>query len=100
MLKVIPGHGVYAAGVRTGSGQHYGMMNIGVRPTVAALPEETIEVHLFDFDGNIYGEEVTVSVLGRLRSERKFNSLPELIEQLGKDREEARQSVLQRPGTG
>lgn len=96
--KINPSHGVYAVGVRIGNEQHRGMMNIGVRPTVAAVPAETLEVHLFDFDRDIYGEEVTVSFLRRLRDERKFGSLADLVEQLGKDRDEARQTVVQRPG--
>jgi len=76
------------------------MMNIGFRPTVATVPAETIEAHLFDFDRDIYGEQVAVSFLRRLRDERKFDSLQDLVEQLGRDREEARQTVLHRPGMG
>ena len=96
--KIVPAHGVYAVGVRLGNEQYYGMMNIGFRPTVATVSRETLEVHLFDFDRDIYGEQVAVSFLRRLRDERKFDSLSDLVEQLGKDREEARQSALQRPG--
>jgi riboflavin kinase/FMN adenylyltransferase len=96
--KIVPAHGVYAVGVRVGNQQHFGMMNIGFRPTVATVPVETLEVHLFDFDRDIYGEQVAVSFLRRLRDERKFDSLSDLVEQLGKDREEARQTALQRPG--
>ena len=98
-LKIVPARGVYAVGVRVGSEQRYGMLNIGVRPTVATVPGETIEVHLFDFDRDIYGEQVAVSFIRRLRDERKFDSLSDLVEQLGRDREEARQTVLRRPGT-
>jgi riboflavin kinase/FMN adenylyltransferase len=98
--KIVPAHGVYAVGVRLGNEQHYGMMNIGFRPTVATVPAETMEVHLFDFDRDIYGAQVAVSFLRRLRDERKFDSLADLVEQLGKDREEARHTVLQRPGIG
>ena len=98
--KIVPAHGVYAVGVRLWEEQHYGMMNIGFRPTVATVPAETIEVHLFDFDRDIYGEQVAVSFLRRLRDERKFDSLSDLVEQLGRDREEARQTLLERPGMG
>jgi riboflavin kinase/FMN adenylyltransferase len=98
--KIVPAHGVYAVGVRVGDEQRHGMMNIGLRPTVATVPSETIEVHLFDFDRDIYGEQVAVSFLRRLRDERKFDSLSELVEQLGRDMEEARQTALQRPGMG
>jgi riboflavin kinase/FMN adenylyltransferase len=96
--KINPAHGVYAVGVRVGNEQRYGMMNIGYRPTVAAVPAETLEVHLFDFNRDIYGEQIAISFLRRLRDERKFDSLAELVEQLGKDRDEARQIVVQRPG--
>ena len=75
------------------------MMNIGVRPTVAAGEAETLEVHLFDFDRDLYGERITVTFLTRLRDEKKFDSLSELVAQLGKDRENARHAVLNRPGT-
>ncbi|HTY57513.1 MAG TPA: bifunctional riboflavin kinase/FAD synthetase [Bacteroidota bacterium] len=95
--KIIPAHGVYAVAARVGARRHAGMMNIGFRPTVATVPEETIEVHLFDFDRDIYGEEVAVSFLRRLRDEKKFASLAELVDQLGRDREEARKTMLQHP---
>lgn len=97
--KVIPARGVYSVGVRTGSERRFGMMNIGVRPTVAAAEAETLEVHLFDFDRDLYGERITVTFLTRLRDEKKFDSLSELVAQLGKDRENARHAVLNRPGT-
>jgi riboflavin kinase/FMN adenylyltransferase len=96
--KVIPARGVYSVGIRVGSEKRFGMMNIGVRPTVAAAPEETLEVHLFDFDRDLYGERLTVTFLTRLRDEKKFDSLSDLVLQLGKDRENARRTVLKRPG--
>lgn len=86
-LKLVPGNGVYLVGVRRGNEQLFGMMNIGVRPTVSAAAARVIEVHLFGFDGDLYGEEVTVSFLRRLREERPFGSLEELTRQLGQDRE-------------
>jgi riboflavin kinase/FMN adenylyltransferase len=98
--KIVPAHGVYAVGVRVGNEQRHGMMNIGLRPTVSTVPAETLEVHLFDFDRDIYGEQVAVSFLRRLRDEKKFDSLSDLVEQLGRDKEEARQTSLQRPGIG
>jgi riboflavin kinase / FMN adenylyltransferase len=97
-LKIIPVRGVYAVGVRIGSEQRYGMMNIGVRPTVATASGETIEAHLFDFDRDVYGDEVTVTFLRRLRDEKKFDSLSDLVAQLGKDREDARRTVLEHTG--
>ncbi len=97
-LKIVPAHGVYAVAVRIAGEERRGMMNIGLRPTVVPVPVETIEVHLIDFDGDIYGQEITVSFLRRLRDEKKFNSLPDLVEQLGRDREEARSTAMRRPG--
>jgi riboflavin kinase/FMN adenylyltransferase len=87
--KVVPAHGVYLVGVTTGDVQRYGMMNIGVRPTIAEGSKETIEVHLFDFSGDLYGKQITVAFLRRLRDERRFSSLQELTEQLQRDREES-----------
>jgi riboflavin kinase/FMN adenylyltransferase len=63
------------------------MMNIGVRPTVSAGTALTLEVHIFDFEGNLHGEAVAVSFLRRLREERKFRSVEDLAVQLGQDRE-------------
>jgi riboflavin kinase/FMN adenylyltransferase len=87
--KVVPGHGVYLVEVTTGDMRRYGMMNIGVRPTVAEGSKETIEVHLFDFSGDLYGKQITVTFLRRLRDERRFSSLQELTDQLHLDREES-----------
>ena len=93
--KVIPARGVYLAGARVGDRRYYGMLNIGVRPTVTDGVEQTIEVHLFDFAGSIYGEKLTLSFLRRLRGEMKFPSPDALSEQLARDREAARRFVGQ-----
>ena len=87
--KVIPGRGVYLVGVQVGSVQRYGMMNIGVRPTVTDAVEQTIEVHMFDFARDVYGEKVAISFLKKLREEQKFASIKELIHQLGRDKEQS-----------
>ncbi len=95
--KLIPGNGVYAVEVGLsnstevlpGNGKSYkGMMNIGIRPTVEGT-QRMIEVNIFDFDAEIYGYTLTVTVIKRLRSEQKFTSLDELKTQLGKDKEQA-----------
>ena len=65
-----------------------GMMNIGMRPTVDGR-ERTIEVHLFDFNEDLYGRELRVSVISHLRGEEKFGGLDALKAQLAKDRERA-----------
>ena len=60
-------------------------MNIGHRPTFQHAGR-TIEVHLFDFDENLYGREVEVEVVERIRDERQFNTEEELVAQIEKDR--------------
>lgn len=88
---VIPANGVYAVEALVGSKVYGGVMNIGVKPTFEAeLAEPTLEVHLFDFAQEIYGEEVEVSLLAYIRQERKFSSVQELIAQIASDADQAR----------
>lgn len=85
-IKLIPKMGVYAVNVVIGDGSiQEGMMNIGLRPTVANHDDLSIEVNLFDFSSDIYGDCVTVQFLSRLRDEMRFDSLIELKEQLIED---------------
>ncbi len=65
----------------------YGMMSIGTRPTVSTEGVETLEVHIFDFEGEIYGEEIAVTFLKRIRDEQRFTSLEELTKHMAADRE-------------
>ncbi|BAV05678.1 riboflavin kinase / FMN adenylyltransferase [Filimonas lacunae] len=95
--KLIPGNGVYAVTVtiihqitHRKSEEYKGMMNIGVRPTVNGS-HKTIEVNIFDFNEDIYGHVLQVSVHHYLRGEQKFNGLDALKEQLAKDREQSAQ---------
>ncbi len=85
--KVVPRHGVYAVRVRfRGEDQAYGgMMNIGVRPTVNSTRETHLEVHLFDFNHDVYGQDIQIAFVDRLRDERKFASLEDLTAQLKRD---------------
>lgn len=87
--KMVPLNGVYFVGVTVREQTYFGMMNIGVRPTVSDASRRTLEVHLFDFNGDIYGEKITVRFISKLRDEQKFASLEELTRQLGHDREES-----------
>lgn len=87
--KQIPGNGVYLVSATVGETRRYGIMNIGVRPTVSAGTALVIEVHVLEFSRDIYGERLEIAFLRRLRDERKFASIAELVEQLGKDREQA-----------
>jgi riboflavin kinase/FMN adenylyltransferase len=90
--KLVPANGVYAVDVtlqENGRPVSYrGMMNIGVRPTVDGI-NRMIEVNILDFDRDIYGEEIMVTLGAKLRNEKKFNGLDELKAQLAKDRDMA-----------
>ncbi|MEN2401323.1 bifunctional riboflavin kinase/FAD synthetase [Flavobacterium sp. MC2016-06] len=83
--KLIPKNGVYAVKAIIEQKEVFGMMNIGFNPTVNG-EKQTIEVHLFDFDADIYGQKIAVSLLHYLREEQKFGSLDLLIEQLNQDK--------------
>lgn len=86
-----PATGVYAVKILVQNEWHNGVCNVGYKPTFNN-PENkqlSIEVHILDFDKNIYGEEVTVGWYKRIRSERKFNGIDELIAQIDRDKQEA-----------
>lgn len=87
--KLIPKNGVYAVWVKgkTGGEEHVwgGMLNIGLRPTMENGENRTIEVHLLDFAGDLYGCRLTLSFVRRLRDERKFRNKGELVHQLRED---------------
>lgn len=85
-LKAIPSPGVYAVRVRTLGRDCIGMCNIGYRPTVGPGNALTIETHILDFDEDIYGLDLHLSFLSRIRPERKFDSLQALAVQLAADR--------------
>ncbi|GAA3573202.1 bifunctional riboflavin kinase/FAD synthetase [Snuella lapsa] len=86
--KLIPKHGAYVVVATIDDKEVYGMMNIGVNPTVQGNGE-TIEVHFFDFNKDIYGSKIKVSLLHRLRDEQKFESVDQLKAQLLKDKQTA-----------
>lgn len=90
---LLPKEGVYATLVKINDRTYEGVCNIGYKPTFhgegsAAL---AVEIHLFNFADNIYGESVTVQWIERIRSEKKFSSIEQLIEQIQKDKQEAQQ---------
>ncbi len=84
--KQIPVKGVYAVLVDINGEQFGGMLNIGTRPTVDSNLKRSIEVHIFDITRDLYGQNLMVSFLHRLRDEMKFNDTDELREQLSKDK--------------
>jgi riboflavin kinase/FMN adenylyltransferase len=86
-----PARGVYAVTVRLPDGEwHRGVANIGRRPTVQEGPESRLEVNIFDFDADIYGVELAVSLHAYIREERKFSGLEALRSQIAADAGEAR----------
>jgi riboflavin kinase/FMN adenylyltransferase len=86
-----PARGVYAITVRLADGAiHQGVANIGRRPTVHDGTLSRLEAHLFDFEGDLYGQEISVALLGFLRPEQKFAGLDALRAQIARDAEAAR----------
>lgn len=90
--KLVPKDGVYAVRTRYNGEFWSGMMNIGTRPTFSGK-ERTLEVHLFDFDNDIYGQDLQVRFVKRIRDEQNFNSVDELIEQLKEDKKIAQKVI-------
>jgi riboflavin kinase/FMN adenylyltransferase len=93
-LKLIPGNGVYAVEVSVNNSHYVGMLNIGNRPTVSDSEDRTIEVHILDFSGEIYAEEITVKFIDKLRDEKQFIDLHELQNQLKEDEKFIRTKYL------
>ena len=79
--KLIPADGVYAVKVKLAAKQFYGMLNIGERPTLSDN-EHRIEVHIFDFSADIYGADIKVEFIKRIREEKQFDNLELLKKQL------------------
>jgi riboflavin kinase/FMN adenylyltransferase len=86
--KLIPKNGVYVAKSNINQKTVFGMMNIGFNPTVSGA-KLSVEVHYFDFDADLYNQEIRVSILEYLRPEQKFDSVALLKEQLVKDKDAA-----------
>jgi riboflavin kinase/FMN adenylyltransferase len=82
--KLIPKNGVYIVSSFIHNKTIFGMMNIGKNPTVNGV-SESIEIHFFDFDKEIYNEEICVNLISRIRDEKKFESLEQLKKQLNLD---------------
>ena len=85
-LKLVPGNGVYFVKVETLGKDYFGMCNIGCRPTVGEGNARTIETNIFDFDEDIYGLDMKITFVRKIRDEVKFDSLDALRGQLEKDR--------------
>lgn len=83
--KLIPADGVYAVRVRWREAVYGGMLSIGTNPTVDGT-HRTVEVNLFEFDREIYGEKLTLEFVAWLRKQEKYGSLAELVAQIGQDK--------------
>jgi len=88
--KILPKNGAYAVKVKTVTGTYGGMLNIGYRPTLLNTSNLSIEVHIFDFDSNIYEEIIEVYFVKKIRDEIKFESAEALKKQLASDKLEAK----------
>lgn len=91
--------GVFAVQVtHVESGEEYnGVANLGVKPTVTETPEPSLEVHLFGFSGDIYGQHLHVKLLHKIRDEKKFNHIDELRDAIAADKQAAKIYFAARP---
>ncbi|MEW6240773.1 MAG: bifunctional riboflavin kinase/FAD synthetase [Chloroflexota bacterium] len=89
--KVIPANGIYACWARLGEARYRAATNVGIRPMFTPhLEEALVEAYLLDFDGDIYGQELHLEFIARLRDEMKFPSVEALVEQIWRDVERTR----------
>ncbi len=88
--KIIPAVGIYAVFVELDGNRYRGMMYIGNRPTIEGDGRRSIEVHIFDFKGDIYGATITVFLIQKTREDRRFENLDLLKEQLAIDEQETK----------
>lgn len=86
--KLIPGNGVYAVRVGFEGVTYNGMLNIGTRPTISGN-DVTVEVHLFNFNQDIYTKNLRIEFIEKIREEEKFNQLTDLQNQLNHDKQKA-----------
>lgn len=85
-LKIVPANGVYAVEAEVLGRRHGGICNIGTRPTVGAGNARTIETNIFGFNDDIYGLDLRISFIERIRDEHRFSSMEDLRHQLENDR--------------
>lgn len=88
-FKLIPADGVYLGRVILGSGKYFGMVSIGHRPTVVNRGEKRVEVHILDFDQDIYGEKIKLEFLQWMRKDIKFDDVENLKKKMDEDKKHA-----------
>jgi riboflavin kinase / FMN adenylyltransferase len=89
-IKLIPANGVYAINAIVQGLQYGGMMNIGTRPTIEETKKISLEAHFFDFNQQIYDQQISISIIEKIRDEKKFNGLQHLIDAIKNDEQIAR----------
>ena len=92
--KILPGNGVYAVWAVLSGKRYKGMLSIGNRPTLDDGNSQSIEVYLLDFSGDLYGKEIEVSFVSKIRDNRKFPSLLALKSQLEQDRQTVSECLI------
>jgi riboflavin kinase/FMN adenylyltransferase len=99
LRRVSPVHGVCAVRVGLGEGECLwpGVASLGVRPTINQVAQPLLEVHLFDFDGDLYGQRMAVEFVTKLREEAKFDGLEALKAQMALDARQAREALGMNP---
>lgn len=88
--KQLPALGVYATRVFLREQKYYGITNIGLRPTFEDQKKPNIETHILDFDGNIYGEDMELHFVQKIREEQKFSGVDAFLDQIERDKSTAR----------
>jgi riboflavin kinase/FMN adenylyltransferase len=90
---VVPDHGIYACRAQIDGERYVAAVNVGVRPTFKTGRGLLVEAYLLDFEADVYDRELRLDFLDRLRGERRFDSVDELVEQMGRDVEQTRRLV-------
>ena len=98
--RALPAFGVYVSRAFVRENQHQSCTNIGVRPTFDAEPRPTVEAFILDFEDDIYGQEVRIDLLHRLRDEFKFDSVEELVAEMRRDIATTREYFARQEGDG
>ena len=88
-LKIVPSHGVYSVNVFVDEQKYLGLLSIGIRATVTNSQELRVEANILDFNQDIYGKTIRLEFLDKIRDEKKFNGLDELIEAMNQDKAHA-----------
>lgn len=90
--RVSPVSGVYVVTIKTHENEYFGVANIGSRPTVSGVRQQ-LEVHIFDFNADLYGQIIEVVLLKKLRPEMKFSGIEELTKQIDIDSQQAKHYI-------